>query len=335
MALLNDAIRLGQKADPIIRERIQRYPSQEFRSPLNYHFGAGGKRVRAAITLLSCSAAGGLVKNATVPAAIVEMIHNYSLVMDDIIDRAQLRRGKPSVRIVLGDSIALLVAMTYRELLDQMIENSISKQKMRQLAVKAMIEIIDGERLDLQFEQSGRSDPYLLSHRISQPNFDRYLEMIGKKTASLFRTAGQMGAYAARRADTKTVEALGEFGWNAGLAFQIMDDVLDIAGNNTGKEPAKDVIEHKLGNATILVALKFMPSSKRKRLLSILQTEHVSRKMADEARKLIAQTPAEESCREIAKSYTAKAEKYLMMLRPSRYRHALMSLCNEMVYRTF
>src|SRR6266702_4773158 len=118
-------------------------------------------------------------------------------------------------------------------------------------AVKTMKEIIDGERLDLLLEQAGRTDPYLVKNRIFDPTFRSYLDMVGKKTASLFKAAGQIGAYAAK-AETPVVSALGTFGWKAGLAFQVMDDVLDICGEKTGKQQAKDIIEHKLGNAAIL-----------------------------------------------------------------------------------
>src|SRR2546430_4219752 len=170
------------------------------------------------------------------------MIHNYSLVMDDLIDRGEVRRGRPTVRVVMGDLIALLVAMFYRELLDDLIENSPASVEIRKTAVKTMKEIIDGERLDLLLEQAGRTDPYLIKNRISDPTFKTYLDMVGKKTASLFKAAGQIGAYAAN-AETRIVNALGTYGWKAGLAFQVMDDVLDICGEKTGKQQAKDIIE--------------------------------------------------------------------------------------------
>src|SRR5436189_1207179 len=190
-------IRLGQQADPAILDAIKRGAPSEFRPALSYHFEVAGKRMRAAMVVLSCGAAGGKVERAVKPAAVVEMIHNYSLVMDDLIDRGEVRRGRPTVRVVMGDSIALLVAMFYRELLDDLIENCPATDDVRRIAVRAMKEIIDGERLDLLFEQAGREDPYLLKNRIVQPSFDLYLNMVGKKTAALFEAAGQIGAHAA------------------------------------------------------------------------------------------------------------------------------------------
>ena len=230
-------IRLGQQADPIILDALKHGAPSDFRPALSYHFEVAGKRMRAAMVVLSCGAAGGRVERAVKPAAVVEMIHNYSLVMDDLIDRGEVRRGRPTVRAVMGDSIALLVAMFYREVLDDLIEDLPANRNVRKVAVKTMKEIIDGERLDLLLEQAGRTDPYLIKNRISNPTFKTYLDMVGKKTASLFKAAGQIGAYAAN-AETRIVNALGTYGWKAGLAFQVMDDVLDICGEKTGKQQA-------------------------------------------------------------------------------------------------
>src|SRR5213079_476151 len=125
-------------------------------------------------------------------------------------------RGRPTVRVVMGDSIALLVAMFYREVLDDLIEDLPANRNVRKVAVKTMKEIIDGERLDLLLEQAGRTDPYLIKNRIVQPSFDLYLNMVGKKTAALFEAAGQIGAHAAR-ANRHVVRSLGLFGWKVGL----------------------------------------------------------------------------------------------------------------------
>lgn len=286
------------------------------------------------MVVLSCAAAGGQVERAIKPAAVVEMIHNYSLVMDDLIDRGEVRRGRPTVRVVMGDSIALLVAMFYREILDDLIEESPASTKIRKTAVNAMKEIIDGERLDLLLEQAGRTDQYLMRHRISNPTFKTYLDMIGKKTASLFKTAGRIGAYAAD-AETRVVNALGSFGWRAGLAFQIMDDVLDVCGERTGKQQAKDIIEHKFGNAVILVAMRYLSPRDRQVLKKIIGSERVSSQMVAKAKKLVNKTPAGEECKEIAVKYLVDAKASLSVLRPSPFRDALSDLADQIVARSY
>jgi len=327
-------IRLGQQADPVILDALSRGAPSEFRPALSYHFEVAGKRMRAAMVVLSCAAAGGRVERAIKPAAVVEMIHNYSLVMDDLIDRGEVRRGRPTVRVVMGDSIALLVAMFYREVLDDLIEDLSANRNVRKVAVKTMKEIIDGERLDLLLEQAGRTDPYLIKNRISNPTFKTYLDMVGKKTASLFKAAGQIGAYAAN-AETRIVNALGTYGWKAGLAFQVMDDVLDICGEKTGKQQAKDIIEHKLGNAAILIALRFLSRKDREELKKIVGSERVSTQMLKKARSMVNKTPAERECREIAMKYLEDAKASLSVLKPSPFRDALSDLADQIVARSY
>ena len=327
-------IRLGQQTDPVILEALRRGAPSEFRPALNYHFEAPGKRMRAAVVVLSCAAAGGRAERAIKPAAVVEMIHNYSLVMDDLIDRGEIRRDRPTVRVMMGDSIALLVAMFYREVLDDLIEDLPASRHVRRVAVRTMKEIIDGERLDLLLEQAGRTDPYLIKNRISDPTFKIYLDMVGKKTASLFKAAGQIGAYAAK-AEAGVVNALGTFGWRAGLAFQVMDDVLDICGEKTGKQQAKDIIEHKLGNAAILVALRFLSRSDREELKKIIGSERVSKQMVMMARNMVNKTPAERECREIALKYLEDAKTSLSVLKPSPFRDALCNLADQVVARSY
>ena len=290
--------------------------------------------MRATLVLLACAAAGGKLQDGMNPAALVEMIHNYSLVMDDLIDRGEVRRGKPTVRVEFGDSVALLIAMLYREALDDLIEKCVHPRRVRNIAVQAMKDIIEGERLDMLFEQAGRVDPYLRINHVTNPNFPLYLDMIGKKTASLFRAASEVGA-ASAGADSKTTRSLGEFGWKAGLAFQIMDDVLDICGQETGKQVGKDIIEHKLGNAVILTALQYLPPQKRALILKTLRTERVSKDMMQKARGVVMETPAERDCRDIAQQYLSQAKAHLEVLKGSVYKDGLATLSEAVVSRTF
>src|SRR5881397_3464634 len=139
---LGRIIGTGRQVDEVMFDALGQGSAEEFQGPLKYHFKAGGKRMRAAMVMLSCGAAGGRIQDSLKPAAVVEMIHNYSLVMDDMIDRGVLRRGKPTVRVRLGDSVSLLVAMSYREALDDLIQDSPQNQVVRKIAVQTMKEII-------------------------------------------------------------------------------------------------------------------------------------------------------------------------------------------------
>ncbi len=327
-------IQLGRKVDPIITKALSKSSSRRFRPLLNYHFKVGGKRVRPAMAMLSCLACGGNLNDSLKPAAVVEMIHNYSLVMDDIIDHARVRHGKPTIRVHAGESIALLIAMHYREVIDDVIDECEQSAKVRRVAVNTMKEIIDGERLDLLLEQAGRKDPYLIAHRLSRPSVTFYLNMVGKKTAALFRASSELGALAARAPD-RTVSSLRAYGWNAGLAFQVMDDVLDIFGNKTGKQSAKDIIEHKLGNVAVMMAMKFLPSRDCLELRRILQVERVSPRLAEKARRIIGKTPAEKASREVAQDCLEKAKVQLRTLENSESTRRLAALADEFVNRTY
>jgi len=331
---LTKIVKMGRKVDPIIFKALGESSPTEFQFPVAYHFRTGGKRMRATLVLLACAACGGRIEDGMNPAALVEMIHNYSLVMDDLIDRGVVRRGKPTVRVKFGESVALLIAMLYREALDNLIEKCVLPDKTRVVAVKAMKDIIEGERLDIMFEQAGREDPYLQAHRILNPSFALYVEMIGKKTAALFKAASQIGGYSAR-ANPRIVHSLGEFGWKAGLAFQMMDDVLDICGQETGKQIGKDIVEHKLGNAVILTALKYLPRAKKSEILTTLRSEKVSQAMVKRARQLVMETPAENDCREIAGKYLQQAKAHLSVLGKSVYRDGLATLSEAIVSRSF
>jgi len=331
---LTKIVKTGRKVDPIIFKALANASSSGFQSPLTYHFRTGGKRMRATLVLLACAACGGRIEDGMNPAALIEMIHNYSLVMDDLIDRGVVRRGKPTVRIKFGDSVSLLIAMLYREALDDLIEKCLSPTKTRMVAVQAMKDIIEGERLDMMFEQAGREDPYLKTQRVLTPSFSLYVEMIGKKTAALFKAASQIGAYSAR-ANIRVVRSLGEFGWKAGLAFQVMDDVLDVCGQETGKQIGKDIIEHKLGNAAILMALRYLPRNQKLEILTTLRSEKVSQATVMRVRRLVMETPAEKDCREISEKYLHQAKSHLSVLEESDYRDGLATLADAIVSRTF
>jgi geranylgeranyl diphosphate synthase, type I len=227
-----------------------------------------------------------------------------------------------------------LIAMFYREVLDDLIQECTQQGRVRPIAVRAMKEIIDGERLDLLFEQAGREDPYLNKNRITNPSFNLYLDMIGKKTAALFRAAGEIGAVSAS-ANQHVVDGLGMFGWKAGLSFQIMDDVLDLCADQTGKQQAKDVVEHKLGNAAILVALRFMSPRKQAELKHILRSQTVTQAMVARAKSLVNETPAESDCEDIAVQYLEDAKKHLGVLKESSFKRELSNLADEIVTRSY
>ena len=303
---------LGQKVDPVMIRYLKKGANRDLIPANIYQINAGGKRVRSALTLLSCKAAGGKISDAILPAAAIELIHNYSLIMDDIIDKGEIRRGIPTVRAKYSDDMALLVGMFYREVIEDIARNCNVPKKIQDLIIYTIKETIEGERLDILFEQIGRPEDYITKHRFKTISYDSYLQLIGKKTATLMRSACQAGTLAARASSQKE-RSLIDYGWNIGLAFQITDDILDIFGKKTGKEIGKDIIEHKLGNAIIMYAFQGMDTKSKKKFLSILRMTKVDAKSVKKAIELIEKTKAKDKAYKSAKKFATNGKKLFLL----------------------
>jgi geranylgeranyl diphosphate synthase type I len=301
--------------------------NRDFAPVVTYQVEMGGKRVRSALTLLCCEAAGGELSKALLPAAMIELIHNYSLIMDDIIDRGMVRRGKPTVLAKHGETMALLAGMHYREVIDEIVNECSKPDEMRAIMIDAIESTIEGERLDVLFEQAGRDGSYFRRYRSKTVSIDSYFDMIGKKTASLIRAACVAGAMAAGAQDT-VKDWLGSYGWKVGLAFQVVDDYLDVFGEKTGKQRGKDIIEHKLGNAVIVFALEELEKEKKSRLLKILRTKSISSTLLKSALKILEGTTAREKTYDLGQKLVDEGKKSLENVVESNARTSLLELAD-------
>lgn len=308
-------------------EFLERGADSDFIPVLRHQIESGGKRVRATLTLLSCSATGGSLDDGLIPAAMFELVHNYSLIVDDIIDRGDVRRGVDTVRKKFSEPMALLAAMFYREALDEMAEAAHSSAEVRRLMRETIKELIEGERRDILFEQAGRESPYIESLRTVDVSFREYLEMIGKKTAALFKASCLAGGYASK-APQPFLDALKEFGWKVGLAFQVMDDYLDIFGEETGKEKGKDIREHKLGNIAIINALSELDGEGRKALKGILSKRDVTDADVASALTLIEATDSKGRTIELAKRLVEEGKASLKALPDTEAKADLMAIAD-------
>ncbi|GAA0210194.1 polyprenyl synthetase family protein [Halobaculum roseum] len=188
---------------------------------------AGGKRVRPTVTLLACEAAGGDPEDAVDFAVGVELVHNASLVIDDIIDRSDVRRGTPSAWAAFGYGPAIVAS---DGMLGEAFHLFSANEQAMQVVAEAMVELGEGEATEL----------------VAKPtNEEEYMTLARRKTGALFRAAAELGAVAAG-ADGFTIEAFGEYAERVGVAFQIRDDVLDATadaeelGKPTGVDEAVD-----------------------------------------------------------------------------------------------
>ncbi len=204
--------------------------------PIDYILQLSGKRIRPILTLMAADILSSDFKKALPAALAVEVFHNFTLVHDDIMDEAPLRRGKETVHqkwdlntgILSGDAM-LILAYQYFENYEPSIF-----QRLAKLFSKTALEVCDGQQLDIDFET--RNDVTI----------EEYINMIRLKTSVLVAAALKMGAIVAE-ASEEDADRLYEYGLNLGLAFQLQDDYLDTFGNpeTFGKQVGGDIIENK------------------------------------------------------------------------------------------
>lgn len=336
MDLSKEIASKGRLVDGLMLELLKTCTSDELYEILVHQAVSGGKRVRPALTILSCEAAGGNSELAIPAAAGVELIHNYTLIFDDIIDRSELRRGLPTVRAKYGDVMALLTGMHYREAVFEAAIRSPKSREIEKIFSVTLRRIIEGERLDVLFEQAGRESEYIKKIRRTSISEKDYLEMVEAKTAILFEASCKAGAIVGNGTCTQ-VDALSKFGWNCGMAFQIKDDILDIVGgsDDVGKEIGKDIKEHKLGNLALLCALAEISGNDREKLTSTLKSPFIRDSDVKKAIKTILFTGAIECAYKKSKSFVATAKSNLDRIPPSKAKHTLMSIADFIIERKF
>jgi len=202
---------------------VEAVEPRELAAQLDHVALAGGKRVRPAVTVLACEAVGGVPGDAVDFAVGIELVHNASLVIDDIIDRSAVRRGTPSAWEAFGYGPAIVAS---DGLLGEAFALFSQNERAMQIVAEAMVELGEGEATEL----------------VARPgNEAEYMELARRKTGVLFRAAAELGAVAGG-ADAFTVESLGDYAERVGVAFQIRDDVLDATADadDLGKPTGQD-----------------------------------------------------------------------------------------------
>lgn len=206
-------------------------------SPVRYLFDGGGKRIRPILTLLACECVGGDRLRALPAAVAVELLHNFTLVHDDIMDSSAMRRGRATVHVKWDENAAILSGDVMMGIAMRLLLRS-AHHAPRPLDVvdafsTGLIDVCEGQALDLAF--MGRGDV----------TSAEYFAMIEKKTARLLEMSVAIGANVGGATDAQ-VRALREFARQIGIAFQMQDDILDITGSEAfGKSPGGDITEGK------------------------------------------------------------------------------------------
>lgn len=271
--------------------------------PLRYFLVLGGKRMRPILTLMGAEAFG-VTSSEAMPAAIsIELFHNFSLIHDDIMDEAPIRRGRETVHTKWNQNIAILsgdvlLVKAYQLLAQQKAE---VLPDLLNLFNKTAVEVCEGQQYDMDFE---------LRDNVSIPE---YIEMIRLKTSVLLGCALEMGAIIAG-ASLNDRKLIYEFGQHVGIAFQIQDDILDLYADpdKFGKQVGGDIISNKK-TLMLLKAFEMATQEQKEQLNSLLKEEDFNLKIKT-AKKLFNTIGVREACKEIMNHHYNLAKKALQSI---------------------
>jgi len=288
--------------------------------PIQYILSLGGKRMRPVLTLMAAEIFDCNYKKALQAATAVEVFHNFSLIHDDIMDDAPLRRGKVTVHekwnintgILSGDAM-LILAYQYFENYEPNIFRDLAK-----LFSKTALEVCEGQQYDVDFEV--RDD-------VTIPE---YLKMIEYKTAVLVGAAMKMGAIVAETSE-QNADLIYDFGLNLGIAFQLQDDFLDAFGNpeTFGKQIGGDIIENKK-TYLYLKALEFGNNEDKEQLMHLfsIQPKDNSDKI-ETVKSIFNESGASNATQDAIKEYTQKAFKTLQKMDISEEKKQILYVFGE------
>ena len=286
---------------------------------------AGGKMLRPALSLITAEAVGGEKENALKAGSAIELIHTFSLIHDDIMDKDEMRRGMPSVHTVWGEDVAILAGDTLFSKAFEIIicsQGTTSEQNNQALATvaDACVKICEGQALDMGFE-----DRYDVSE-------EEYMEMIFKKTGALIAAATKVGAIMGG-ASSEVIDAMYEYGRLIGLAFQIQDDYLDLASDEEtlGKPIGSDIAKGKM----TIIAINGLASAGHDsdKLLEILKDDNNSQADIDNAIEILNNCGAIEYARNLALESVDQAKKVLEILPDSSSKQVLSDIADFVLER--
>lgn len=286
---------------------------------------SGGKRIRPALSLLSCGASGGSYDSILTLISIIELFHNFTLIHDDIEDDSQYRRGLPTLHIAHGIPIALntgdaLYTLLWKKLVNVDLPPS-KLVKIQKLYAEAFKKVVDGQGIELSWIREGK---------FSTGQKD-YIQMIGGKTAALMALSCSMGAISGSK---KHRNMLSDYGYALGMAFQIHDDVLNLTGNfeKYKKEIGGDISE---GKRTLMVVkvLEIGSTEDKERLVSILSSHSKNQNDITDAINILKKYGAIDFATKAAVEYIETAKHSISSLPDSVDKRSLLNLADYVVKR--
>ena len=270
---------------------------KELYEPIAYTILQSGKRLRPMLCLLANEMFGGDEQQALWPALALETFHNFTLIHDDIMDKAPMRRGMPTVYQKWNSDIAILSGDAMLAMAFQFAQKPKKGAELAQQLGRVAIEICEGQQMDLNFETQ------------KEVGIEDYLEMIRLKTAVLLATALQMGATVAGAKETD-IQHLYNFGINIGMSFQLQDDILDLYSDvaTFGKRHGGDIADNKK-TYLYLKALELASEKDRKRLehLFTLRMDHDEEEKIEEVQAIYDRLKVKEASEQVMLDYDRKA----------------------------
>ncbi|MBI5575396.1 MAG: polyprenyl synthetase family protein [Deltaproteobacteria bacterium] len=283
---------------------------------------SGGKRFRPAVLLLSAEACGYTGHRRTVMAVVTEYMHAATLLHDDVVDLGKVRRGRPSANIVFGNSVSILVGDFLFARASQLMTDD-GDIDVLGIYARTLVSLSEGEVLQLM--KSG--DPGIAEKD--------YLRVVFNKTASLIAAASETGAVLAGAGDEYR-RRLFDYGKAVGIAFQLMDDILDYTGTEKelGKRPRQDLREGKV-TLPLIHALRTATPGDRKGVTALLAKKKRTEREISLLARFVERNGGLEYTVRSARAYVDRGKRLLSTLPPTNARAALMSLSDFIVSRSY
>lgn len=297
----------------------------ELYHPIQYSLEMGGKRLRPVLTLLACNLFSDEVEQAVPAAVAIEVFHNFTLLHDDIMDKASVRRNRPTVHLKFSENSAILSgdAMAFHSYKYLVESQSPRLVEAISLFTQTAIEVCEGQQFDMDFEN--RLDV----------KAEEYLEMIRLKTAVLLAASLKTGAILGD-ANEEASSLLYDFGIQLGLAFQLQDDLLDTFGNQDtfGKKIGGDILSNKKTYLLIKALENAGPAQKSNLLEWIERAEFDPEQKISEVTKIYRETGVQELAVKMVDTYFSEAMDILDKLElPEERKQPLSELANKMLTR--
>lgn len=321
MALINEIEKRTVHVDAAISELLPVTHPEELYKASRYLVDAGGKRLRPAVLILTAEAVGSDLKSVLPAAVAVELVHNFTLIHDDIMDKDTVRRGMPTVHVKWGEAGAILAGDTLYsrafEILSKVEKEPDQILKCVAVLSKTCTEICEGQWLDMDFETR------------NQVTDAEYLEMIEKKTSVLYAAAASIGAILGG-ASEEVIEALSEYGRLIGIGFQMYDDVLDMVSPQEvlGKSRGSDLKE---GKYTLIVIDAFRKGVK----LEVFGKGTATTEETEAALKILSDCGSIDYVKELALSYIEQGKAKLDVLADCPEKELLLQIADYMVSRNY